>query len=63
MTDERPTVIRKTREELVDQRNRLLEEAGMPAEELQRRAENYTLSMDELMIHETIKGVDYLLDG
>ncbi|MFX4294502.1 hypothetical protein [Streptomyces bohaiensis] len=58
-----PTVIRKTREQVVEQRERLLQEVGMSHEELRDRAETYTLTMDQLMIWHTIEGLDYLLEG
>ncbi|MFE2497131.1 hypothetical protein [Streptomyces scopuliridis] len=58
-----PTVIHKTREELEDQRARLLAEVQMSYEELAERAAVYSLSMDELDVWHTIEGLDYLLDG
>lgn len=58
-----PTVIHRTREELVAQRARLLESVHMSHEELQERAETYSLSMHELDVWHTIEGLDYLLEG
>ncbi len=58
-----PTVIHRTREELEEQRARLLEEVRMSYEELRERAETYSLSMDDLLVWHTIEGIDYLLEG
>ena len=63
MSDDRPTVIRKTREELEAQREKLLSESRLSHDELRDRAEDYTLSMDERMTLNTIEGIDYLLHG
>ncbi|MFI7406601.1 hypothetical protein ACIBW9_40085 [Streptomyces sp. NPDC049541] len=57
------TVIRKTPAELTAQRERLLAEVHMTFEELRDRAENYSLSSDELDVWHTIEGIDYLLNG
>ncbi|URN11331.1 hypothetical protein LUW77_03300 [Streptomyces radiopugnans] len=57
----KPTVIRRTRDELIDQRARLLAEVHMSYAELRDRAATYSLSMDELMVWHTIEGIDYLL--
>lgn len=56
-------VIHMTREELAEQRERLLSELRMSYEQLKERAENYTLSSDELDVWHTIEGIDYLLEG
>lgn len=58
-----PTVIHRTREQLLQQRTHLLDEARMSYDELAERAETYSLSMDELDIWHTIEGLDYLLKG
>jgi hypothetical protein len=58
-----PTVIHRTREELLEQRARLLEEVHMSDAELRERAETYSLSLDELDVWHTIEGLDYLLAG
>lgn len=58
-----PTVIHRTRDELEEQRSRLLEEVGMSHGELRERAEAYTLSMDQLDVWHTVEGIDYLLSG
>ncbi|MGJ3558649.1 hypothetical protein ACR6C2_05315 [Streptomyces sp. INA 01156] len=57
------TVIRKTPQQLREQRARLLAEVNMSYEQLRDRAEVYSLSMDELDVWHTIEGIDYLLDG
>ncbi|MEV1006414.1 hypothetical protein [Streptomyces sp. NPDC049881] len=57
------TVIHRTREQLEDQRARLLEEIRMDYEELRDRASTYTLSMHELDVWHTIEDIDYLLEG
>ncbi|MCK1794984.1 hypothetical protein MTQ01_02890 [Streptomyces sp. XM4193] len=58
-----PTVIRRTREELLAQRQSLLAEVNMSYSELTERAETYSLSMDELDVWHTVEGLDYLLAG
>lgn len=58
-----PAVIRRTREQLEQQRARLLEEVHMSYEELRERAGDYTLSMRELDVWHTIEDIDYLLRG
>ncbi|MEU2766277.1 MULTISPECIES: hypothetical protein [Streptomyces] len=45
------------------QRARLLAEVHMTHDELQRRAESYTLSARELSVWHTIEGIDHLLAG
>ncbi|MFE6716820.1 hypothetical protein ACFVDU_04430 [Streptomyces albidoflavus] len=57
------TLIRRTAADLLAQRERLLDEVHMTAEELRERAEAYTLSARELAVWHTIEGIDYLLDG
>jgi hypothetical protein len=58
-----PTLIRKTRQDLEQQRTQLLAETRLSYEELRDRAERFTLSMEELDIWYTIEGIEYLLDG
>ncbi|MEU2720213.1 MULTISPECIES: hypothetical protein [Streptomyces] len=58
-----PTVIHRTREQLEEQRARLLEEVHLSYEELRARAETYSLSMGDLDVWHTIEGIDYLLEG
>lgn len=58
-----PTVIHRTRDELLEQRERLLAEVNMSYEELAERAATYALSMDQLDVWHTIEGLDYLLSG
>lgn len=58
-----PTVIHKTRSQLLDQREQLLADLHMTYEELAERAAVYSLSMKELDVWHTIEGLDYLLDG
>ncbi|MGP4114695.1 hypothetical protein ACTWP5_27765 [Streptomyces sp. 4N509B] len=58
-----PTVIHRTREELEDQKARLLEEVNSSYEDLRDRAATYNLSMRELDVWHTIEGIDYLLEG
>ncbi|MEV7204357.1 MULTISPECIES: hypothetical protein [unclassified Streptomyces] len=58
-----PTMIHTTREELQQQRSRLLTEIHMTFDELSRRAANYNLSSEELDVWHTIEGIDYLLEG
>lgn len=58
-----PTVIHRTRDELMEQRERLLAEVNMSYEQLRERAATYSLSMDELDVWHTIEGLDYLLSG
>lgn len=58
-----PTVIHRTRSELVEQRERLLADVHMSYEELAKRAATYSLSLRELDVWHTIEGLDYLLDG
>ena len=58
-----PTVIHKTREQLQDQRARLLAEVHMSYDELRDRAEAYNVSPDQLDVWHTIEGIDYLLEG
>ncbi|MFW6724140.1 hypothetical protein ACHZ98_29120 [Streptomyces sp. MAR4 CNY-716] len=62
-TATRPTVIHRTREQLLEQRKGLLQEIHMSHEELRDRAETYSLSMEELDVWYTIQGIDYLLKG
>ncbi|MEV7412883.1 hypothetical protein AB0O04_34185 [Streptomyces althioticus] len=57
------TMIHTTREELQQQRGRLLAEVRMSYDELSRRAASYNLSSDELDVWHTIEGIDYLLEG
>ncbi|RPK89401.1 hypothetical protein EES47_11280 [Streptomyces sp. ADI98-12] len=57
------TMIRRTREDLLAQRARLLAEVHMTHDELQRRAESYTLSARELSVWHTTEGIDHLLAG
>ncbi|MGW4375833.1 hypothetical protein ACWEJ7_19440 [Streptomyces albidoflavus] len=57
------TMIRRTREDLVEQRARLLAEVHMTDDELRSRAEVYALSARELSVWHTIEGIDYLLAG
>lgn len=56
-------VIHATRDDLAAQREQLLAEVRLSYEELKERAENYSLSPDELDVWHTIEGIDYLLDG
>ncbi|MGA5007149.1 hypothetical protein ACPCDX_19365 [Streptomyces koyangensis] len=56
-------MIRRTREDLVAQRARLLAEVHMTDDELRNRAEVYALSARELSVWHTIEGIDYLLAG
>ncbi|KIF67603.1 hypothetical protein HY68_01490 [Streptomyces sp. AcH 505] len=58
-----PTMIHTTREELQDQRERLLGEIRLSFEELRERAGTYSLSADELDVWHTVEGIDYLLNG
>lgn len=58
-----PTVIHRTRDELLAQRDRLLAEVHMTYEQLRDRAATYSLTLDELDIWHTIEGIDYLLEG
>ncbi|OEV13816.1 hypothetical protein AN218_01790 [Streptomyces nanshensis] len=58
-----PTVIRRTPEQLREQRCGLLAAVGMDWENLQERAESYSLSPAELEVWHTIRGIDYLLTG
>lgn len=62
-TATRPTVIHRTREQLLEQRERMLRKVRMSYEELRERAEAYNLSMEELDVWHTIEGIDYLLKG
>ncbi|MGP4001348.1 hypothetical protein [Streptomyces sp. 8N706] len=57
------TMIRKTRDQLREQRERLLEEVHMSYEELAERASTYNLSLEHLDVWHTIEGIDYLLAG
>lgn len=57
------TVIRMTREEVVQQREDLLRQVGMTYEQLHERAARYQVTMDELLVWDTIEGLDYLLEG
>lgn len=58
-----PTVIRMTRDEVIQQREDLLARVGMSYEQLRDRAAVYSLSMDESRVWDTIEGLDYLLQG
>ncbi|WP_016906670.1 hypothetical protein [Streptomyces xiaopingdaonensis] len=58
-----PTVIHRTRAELEEQRVRLLQEVHMSYDELRRRADTYSLSLDDLDVWYTIESIDYLLGG
>ncbi|MFI9235793.1 hypothetical protein [Streptomyces sp. NPDC053079] len=55
--------IRVTREELEEQRRRLLAESRLSYEELRDRAAVWTLSPEELDVWRTVRGIEYLLDG
>ncbi|MEU2313121.1 hypothetical protein CWI85_28500 [Streptomyces albidoflavus] len=57
------TLIRRTPADLLAQRDRLLAEVHMTADELRDRAEVHTLSARELAVWHTIEGIDYLLGG
>lgn len=56
-----PTVIHMTREEALQQREELLQRAGLTYEQLRDQAAVYAVTMDQLMIWHTIEGLDYLL--
>ncbi len=62
-TATRPTVIHRTREQLLKQRKQMLGSVHMSYEELRDRAETYSLSTEELDVWYTIQGIDYLLKG
>ncbi|GAA4895995.1 hypothetical protein [Streptomonospora salina] len=55
------SVIVRTDEELREQRQALLNEAGMTYEQLQQCAEEWALSEHELSLWNTIQGIDFLL--
>lgn len=55
------TVIVKTREDLLRQRQELLDRAKMSQDELYERAEAYALSQDEYNIYESVRSINYLL--
>ncbi|MFF5615399.1 hypothetical protein ACFY7B_21000 [Streptomyces albidoflavus] len=57
------TLIRRTPADLRAQRERLLAEVHMTADELHERAEAYTLSERQLAVWHAIEGIDYLLGG
>ncbi|ONK10352.1 hypothetical protein [Streptomyces sp. MP131-18] len=59
--DELPTVIHRTREELLQQREELIARTGMTEEVLFRRAEDFILYPEHYLIYETVQGIDYLL--
>jgi len=59
----RSSVIVRTDEELLDQRRQLLDQVRGGYEELRDRAENYQLTAAERNIWETIRTIDYLLNG
>ncbi|WP_030848703.1 hypothetical protein [Streptomyces griseus] len=57
-----PTVVDKTRDEVVQWRAHLLARTRLSAEELAERAETYQLNSEEMDIWQTIQGLDYLLE-
>jgi hypothetical protein len=57
------TMSRMTREQLLEQRERLLAKVRLTPEELRERAETYSLSADELDVWYELEGIDYLLEG
>jgi hypothetical protein len=57
------TVESVTRDELRERRARLLRRAGMSWSELRRRARAYTITDDQRSIHDTIRGIDWMLKG
>ena len=56
-----PTVIHRTRDQLLAQRERLLNEVHLTHEQLRDRAATYSLTLDELDVWHTVEGIDYLL--
>jgi len=57
------TVISKSTEELKQEREHLLQRAGLPEQELRSRAESYQLTSEQMDILEAINNIDYLLNG
>lgn len=51
----------KTREDLLRERDLLVQESGLPLEELSSRAEDYSLSVHQYAIFEAIADINYLL--
>jgi hypothetical protein len=56
-----PTVEVLSSEQIAGRRRRLLECAGMPEQELKRRAEQYALTPEQMALLEELEDLDYLL--
>lgn len=54
-------VTQLTRDDLLERHKQLLNDARMPREELEQRAEAGLLSGDEYWLREEIRGVEFLL--
>lgn len=57
------TVVRKSGRELKRERDMLLKRAGIPEDELRRRAQTYQLTTEQMDILDAINDIDYLLHG
>lgn len=61
-TQQRPTVLTYTRSQVCAQRRRCLHQSGLSRSELEERAGMYQVSMEQSLLHHTIRGHEYLLE-